>query len=108
MGFSRLLLVDLADDALTSGALERAVNALEAHPNVAFACGRQIVLYGDATRPPGITLSEFSWRVKSGKDFIQECCSIGHNPVKTPTVVYQSATKRKRAAIAVSFRTVAI
>jgi glycosyltransferase involved in cell wall biosynthesis len=84
-----------ADDLLTSGALARAVDALERHPDAAFAYGGQMhfadpaeLANVDQTPHAGITC----W---PGPDFIGGICTNAQNPVTTPTVVVRTTQHRR-------------
>jgi glycosyltransferase involved in cell wall biosynthesis len=78
-----------ADDMLAPGALRRAANALEAHPDVGWACGRVINF---ESCPPTLEVNQGDsrFRVISGGDFLTATCRQGLNLVYTPSVVVRT------------------
>jgi len=89
------LLLLSADDLLAPGALRRAAQALDAHPEVGLVYGRQ-VLFSDA--PPAVTdpaATESGPRILTGSEFLEWCCRSGQNPVSTPTAVVRTALQKR-------------
>ncbi|MEI8720284.1 glycosyltransferase family 2 protein [Mesorhizobium sp. ISC11] len=66
-----------ADDLLTDGSLQRAVDVLESNPGAAFAIGSDLSMiegkdFAEPSQPDG-------WRVTAGARFIEDCCRhLGH------------------------------
>jgi glycosyltransferase involved in cell wall biosynthesis len=90
------LLLLSADDLLTPGALRRAAQVLDAHPEVGLAYGRQIIFSSDA--PPPVTdpaATESGPRILRGSEFLEWCCRTGQNPVPTPTAVVRTALQKR-------------
>jgi glycosyltransferase involved in cell wall biosynthesis len=83
-----------ADDALTPGALGRAVRFLNAHPEAGMTCGRALIV-NDATSRDAIPLemSDESY-VMPGATFLHRCCAFA-NPVSTPTVVVRTEIQHR-------------
>jgi hypothetical protein len=83
-----------ADDALTPGALARAVDLLIQHPEVGMTYGMALIVdeNGQSNRP----LSRMSkgYRILSRGDFLRFCCATG-NPVPTPTAVVRTELQHR-------------
>jgi len=77
-----------ADDFILPGSLKRAVDLMEAHPNVAFVYGGVIRWNGEGVMPSprGVDAAE-PFRVESGDAWITRVCKMGYNPVISPEVV---------------------
>lgn len=81
-----------ADDLLAPNALQRAIEVLDARPDVAL-------LYGDVVEfsgaPPDIgDQGPAVVKVLAGQDFIVRSCSDIWNPICTPTAVVRSSAQR--------------
>ena len=77
-----------ADDALTPGALSRAVAVMEAEPEVGF-------VYGYAPNftewpPPPARQAVGTWTIWRGHSWFDWRCSTGSNPIKCPEVVMRA------------------
>lgn len=83
-----------ADDLVAPGALSRAVAAMEAHPQIAFTCGRAIrfskleELEQEAAGTGALT-------IVPGQDFIRRLCINPINPVETVTAVVRTAVQKR-------------
>lgn len=89
-------LLQSADDLLTPGALARAARVMDEHPEVGLTYGRHIILYqgqsaGDHRPEPG----HGSFRIISGRDFLETTCVRGINLVPTASVVSRTALHKK-------------
>ncbi len=84
-----------ADDLLTPGALSRAVQLMDAHPEVGMTHGKGFIV------EPGQTVTKLndvhSWEtsVVSGPEFIRSFCEQGGNRVCTPTSVVRTAVQQR-------------
>lgn len=90
-------LVLSADDALTSGALARAVRLLNRHPEVGMTYGRALVIGDDAVVNSPEKDTPDDYQIMSGPTFLQRCCAFG-NPVPTPTVVVRTKLQQRLGA----------
>lgn len=82
-----------ADDYLLPGALCRAVDFLEAHPNVGFVYGMAVLTpeSGLTAPPAGSTPASDTWNLKTGLEFINIVAASGTiNPVPTPTAIVRT------------------
>jgi glycosyltransferase involved in cell wall biosynthesis len=85
-----------ADDALTPGALGRAVRLMERHSEVGFTFGRRIVWPGDEAPPAAeAEVADAALGVVSRAEFIEGVCRRCHNPVCTPTAVVRTSTQKR-------------
>ncbi len=84
-----------ADDLLTKGVLERGVTLLDDNASTGFIHGRQIRFDGDRPLPPCRTVSDYSWQVHPGREFLATCCETGENPVATPTAIVRNTLLRQ-------------
>ena len=82
-----------ADDALTPGALARAVELLERHPEAGFVFGTVVVF--DSDPPPPVPSPEtFAHRVMDGAWLIEHICH-NCNDVPTPTAVVRTELQKR-------------
>ncbi len=85
-----------ADDVLIPGALARAAEVLDTHPEVGFTYGKVVYFEGDD--PPGRGRphpAEAGWHLLAGAEFLRRVCESGHNPVPTPTVVVRTDLQKR-------------
>jgi hypothetical protein len=83
-----------ADDLLTPGALRRAVELMDAHPEVVMTCGRQILFQTEV--PPATTEpDDYQWAIVSGAEFLEVSCATASNLVAAPTPVVRTALWQK-------------
>ena len=88
------MLILSADDYLLPGALNRAANLMDAHPEVGFTFGKVIVLNDDgSTKITDVAADQASWRILGGLEFIE--LSGAHNIVGTPTAVVRTALQKR-------------
>lgn len=78
-----------ADDALTPGALARAVDVLESHPEASMAYGLARVLNGDGKPDDVADVPTASYTLLQGAEFIEASCVLG-NPAPAPTAVIRT------------------
>jgi glycosyltransferase involved in cell wall biosynthesis len=84
-----------ADDLLTSGSLERAATLLDAHPEVGFIYGREILFTSDMPLPEVPALSEGKdWEIMTGRQFMLLACSQARAFVPAPTVVVRTTVQK--------------
>jgi glycosyltransferase involved in cell wall biosynthesis len=82
-----------ADDMLAPGAMRRACEVLDAHPDV-------VLLYGDVLEfsdvPPPVVEPTAAPEVNiwTGQDFIAKCCKEVWNPVPTPAAVVRTSAQK--------------
>ncbi len=82
-----------ADDWILPGALSRAKQLLDAHPEVGFAYGPYIEVYAGEPRPPELDAPAApGWTILSGADFIR--INRSYNPVGTCTVLGRTAVQK--------------
>jgi glycosyltransferase involved in cell wall biosynthesis len=90
-----------ADDMVAPGALMRAVQLMEAQPDIAFIFGHAVRFQAEDELPDG-------WRegredagphlgahIAQGWDFISRLCHSSMNPVETATAVVRSAVQKR-------------
>lgn len=83
-----------ADDYLLPGALGRAAEIMDAHPEVGLTFGKAIVLDDRGSTADMRSLgSKNAWRILAGLDFIQ--LSGGRNIVDTPSAVVRTALQQR-------------
>lgn len=81
-----------ADDLLAPGALARAVDLLEARPEVGFVSGRPVHFSSEPPRPSSATSK--SWTVWSGADWVARRCASGYNTISQPEVTMRASVLR--------------
>jgi glycosyltransferase involved in cell wall biosynthesis len=98
---SKYFLLLSADDLLVPGALGRAVAIMEAHPEVSWTYGREILLQEGETLEEAYASQGFrpdatpAFRVMSGETFITRLCTSGINEVATCTAVVRGDAQRQ-------------
>lgn len=87
-----------ADDLLAPGALARATNALDRHPNAVFCHGEVHIVNGSALGSQKILPKSEHMREKitCGKDFIAATCrNAANNPVWAPTAIVRTNVQKR-------------
>ena len=91
---SDYMLILSADDYLLPGALNRAVNLMDAHPEIAFTFGNAVQLdLNGVGRPMNSVAGKAEWRIVAGLKFID--LSGPRNIVPTPTAVVRTQLQRR-------------
>jgi glycosyltransferase involved in cell wall biosynthesis len=83
-----------ADDRATPGALGRARDLLDAHPEVGFVYGHS-VWYTDGTTPPAARTTVRGWSVWSGQRWLEHRFRQAENPITTPEVVVRTSLQQR-------------
>jgi glycosyltransferase involved in cell wall biosynthesis len=81
-----------ADDLLAPGALARAVETMDAHPQVGLIYGNAV----DFSDPSDARLDELpvvtgTPVVHEGGSWVERLCRAGHNPIRTPEALFRSS-----------------
>lgn len=83
-----------ADDWIFPGALSRAAQLLDAHPEVGFAYGPHVQVSASEPPPPELHAPAApGWSILTGEEFIRTNWS--YNPVGTCTVLVRTALQKK-------------
>jgi hypothetical protein len=91
---SDYMLLLSADDYLLPGALNRAVDLMDAHPEVAFTFGNAVELDPSGMgRPMSSVTGKADWRILAGLKFVE--LSGPRNIVPTPTAVVRTQLQRR-------------
>ena len=83
-----------ADDVLAPGALKRATDLLDAHPDAGMTYGMAVVFQDDVPSAASESGSE-DHRVLSGEQFLAHCFHRAYCPVSTPTAVVRTAAQKE-------------
>jgi glycosyltransferase involved in cell wall biosynthesis len=83
-----------ADDRLTPGALRRARDLLDAHPNVGFVHGRPLWVTDGAPLPTARTRVR-GWSVLPSQPWLERCFRQAENPVGCSTVVVRTSLHQR-------------
>jgi glycosyltransferase involved in cell wall biosynthesis len=83
-----------ADDRLTPGALRRARDLLDEHPDVGFAYGRALWTLDGAPLPAARTKAR-GWSVCPGQQWIEHRFRQGENPINSPEVVVRTSLHKR-------------
>jgi glycosyltransferase involved in cell wall biosynthesis len=85
-----------ADDLLTPGALGRAAQLMDAHPEVGLVYGKCITYHDDKPLPLANQGEETSkWRIVPGREIIASSCAVTDNLVPTTTVTVRTRVQRE-------------
>jgi glycosyltransferase involved in cell wall biosynthesis len=82
-----------ADDVLAPGALRRARDVLDGHPDVVMVHG-QGVPFGETVPSPRPRARTDVW-VQPGDEFLRQCCDHIANLISTPTVVVRTSVQHE-------------
>jgi len=83
-----------ADDRLTQGALRRARDLLDAHPEVGFVYGRSLwVMDGAALPRPRTTVR--GWSVWPGQWWIERRFRQAENPITSPEIIVRTSLQKR-------------
>ena len=82
-----------ADDMLAPGALRRAVNVLDRHPDVALLYG-QAVQFQESPPVAASPLATPDVRIWEGAEFVAQCCTEVWNPVSSPTAIVRTSVQK--------------
>lgn len=83
-----------ADDRLTPGALRRARDLLDAHPEAGFVYGRA-VWFSDAAPMPPARMRVRGWSVWPGERWLERLYRQGQNPITSPEVVMRTSLLKR-------------
>jgi glycosyltransferase involved in cell wall biosynthesis len=80
-----------ADDLLVAGALERAVEIMEANPDIVLTYG-ECIAWHDHLRVPDVEpIRSYTWK---RHDLLNEMCMTATNLVPTPTAIARTSTQK--------------
>src|SRR5215831_17657601 len=82
-----------ADDRATPGALRRAADLLDAHPEVGMVYGHALWVEDGAPLPTARTTVR-GWSVWSGQEWLERLFRQAENPTTTPEVVVRTSLQR--------------
>lgn len=83
-----------ADDRATAGALRRAADLLDAHPQVGFVYGHAIWAVEGAPVPPARTRVR-GWSVWSGQWWLERRFRQAENPIISPEIVVRTSLQKR-------------
>lgn len=83
-----------ADDALTPGALSRAAQLLDAHPEVGFVYGHPLLWDGSEPLPTART-TPAGWKVYSGNSWLRRRFTAANNCIWSPEVVVRTSLQHR-------------
>jgi glycosyltransferase involved in cell wall biosynthesis len=83
-----------ADDRLTPGALRRAKDLLDAHPEVGFVYGRSLWIMDGAPLPAARTRVR-GWSVWPGQWWLERRFRDAENPITSPEVVVRTSLQKR-------------
>jgi glycosyltransferase involved in cell wall biosynthesis len=85
-----------ADDLLAPGCIARALEVMEARPEIGFAYGFEALLYPDGSmHEPQANAGDAEWQVISGRAFIESVCRSPTCFVGAPTVLRRTAAQKR-------------
>jgi glycosyltransferase involved in cell wall biosynthesis len=81
-----------ADDLLTPGALMRATQLMDAHPEVGFVYGGCVKFNTDQPLPqPRLPSAPGAWKISNGLDWLESVCDYGTTWITSPEVVVRTS-----------------
>lgn len=83
-----------ADDRLTPGALSRAADLLDAHPEVSFVYGHPLHFEHNKPLPEPRTMSR-GWSIWNGSWWIERQFRLAHSCITSPEVVVRTCVQKK-------------
>jgi len=82
-----------ADDILTPGALKRATDLLDSHPNIGFVHGHTLK-FGEGARLPKPRTNVRGWSVWPGQVWLEQRFRVPRNLIATPAVVVRTSLQK--------------
>jgi glycosyltransferase involved in cell wall biosynthesis len=83
-----------ADDRATPGALRRARDLLDAHPEVGFVYGQSVWFRDGEPLPPARTTVR-GWSVWSGQQWLEHRYRQAENPITSPEIIVRTSLQRR-------------
>jgi glycosyltransferase involved in cell wall biosynthesis len=83
-----------ADDLLTPGALARAAQLLDAHPEVGLVYGGAVLFQDGTELPDARTPERPKWEIRPGRDWIRARCRAAESAIVSPEVVVRASLQR--------------
>ncbi len=83
-----------ADDRATPGALRRAQDLLDAHPEVGFVYGRARWVTDGEPLPPARTRVQ-GWAVEPGRRWLEQRFRQAENPITSPEIIVRTSLHRR-------------
>ena len=83
-----------ADDRLTPGALRRAADLLDSHPDVGFVCGHPVHFQHGQEPPPARTTVR-GWSIWPGQWWLERRFRDAHNCITSPEVVVRTSLQKR-------------
>lgn len=83
-----------ADDRATPGALARARDLLDAHPEVGFVHGRAL-WFADGTTPPPPRTRPRGWSVTPGRRWLEHRFREAENPITAPEIIVRTRVQQR-------------
>ncbi len=87
-----------ADDRLTPGALRRARDLLDAHPEVGFVYGHALYVMDGASLPTARTRVR-GWSVWPGQLWLERRFRQAENPINSPEIVVRTSLQKRVGAL---------
>jgi glycosyltransferase involved in cell wall biosynthesis len=85
-----------ADDLLTPGALLRATQLMDAHPEVGFVFGGCVWFDSDKPLPqPRLPTEQPEWQIYNGLDWLKSVCETGKDWITSPEVVTRTSLQHQ-------------
>ncbi|WP_342237876.1 glycosyltransferase family A protein [Inquilinus sp. OTU3971] len=84
-----------SDDYLAPGALEYAVDLMEAHPEVHLTYGASRFLGTEEVLESRCSLECPRWTIKDGPTFLRDICRIGRNIISGPTAIVRTSVQKQ-------------
>jgi len=84
-----------ADDALPQGALARACELMDRHPQIGMTYGMARTVMAEDDTPDNDEPVAEEYRIVPGSKFLQFCCEHVYNPVPTPTAVVRTKLQHR-------------
>jgi GT2 family glycosyltransferase len=91
---SRYTLLISADDALTPGALARAVEILDQNPEAGMLYGMAVMMGSDGPPPPASDIRSPEHVIMDGPDYIKYVCEMG-NAVPSPCAIVRTELQQR-------------
>jgi glycosyltransferase involved in cell wall biosynthesis len=80
-----------ADDLLTPGALLRAVDVMERHPEVGLTYGPDVTFSTPSPDPATAAEGSRTYRIYKYPEFLAVSCQLTHTPIQSPTAVVRTS-----------------
>lgn len=84
-----------ADDMLMEGALKRAADLMDAHPEAGLVYGKELRFQTANCLPKPPASDQVTWQIMTGRQFLEVACTAAGNVVSTPGALVRTSIQKQ-------------